>query len=154
VGRPTKWGNHFVVNTHGTASQCAELYYNWLRFDEEGIKVANLARQELVNKDLICWCIDGVGIHGDLQCHAQALMLIANAPHKVPADIADFWINVATNYTKYPQQRYGQILFNVLSDMRPDLSKQVIDQDFDPYYTNSVDDKRVQDFTSFLTRNW
>jgi hypothetical protein len=68
VGRPTKWGNPFVVGVHGKQGECVELYRKWLM---EQPALIQQAREELRGKDLVCWC-------APLPCHADVLMKMAN----------------------------------------------------------------------------
>ena len=84
VGRPTKWGNPFVVGKDGTAQECVNLYkkmtmpYTHLPptngLEELFISEANIADiiRELKGKDLVCWCKIGE------PCHADVLLEIAN----------------------------------------------------------------------------
>lgn len=74
VGRPSKWGNPFVIGVDGAAERCVSLFVESMH---------NLRRdhpekfEELVaplrGKDLCCWCGD------DEPCHAHALLIIANS---------------------------------------------------------------------------
>jgi len=79
VGRPTKFGNQFIVGKDGDQTFCATEYYLWLLNTKEGQEMAQVAREELSGKDLICWCVDGIDDSGPLLCHAQALMKVANS---------------------------------------------------------------------------
>jgi hypothetical protein len=85
VDRSTKWGNPFVVGTHGTAEYCVYLYemiaqgYFCLMIDNaEAQKAARAqmekAKEELAGKNLACWC------RHDKACHADVLLKIANEP--------------------------------------------------------------------------
>lgn len=68
VGRPTKWGNPFVVGRDGTRADVIQKYREWL-----SPELRAAARRELAGKDLVCWC-------APLACHANVLLEIANAP--------------------------------------------------------------------------
>lgn len=68
VGRPTKWGNPFVIGKHGTREQVIARYRAMLDANP-ALKAA--AREELRGKDLVCWC-------APLACHADVLMEVAN----------------------------------------------------------------------------
>lgn len=68
VGRPTKWGNPFVVGVHGTQDECVRKYAEWLK--TQPLLVAQ-AKAELKGYDLECWC-------APLPCHADVLLSIAN----------------------------------------------------------------------------
>ncbi|KKL72439.1 hypothetical protein LCGC14_2084930 [marine sediment metagenome] len=67
VGRPSKWGNPFLVR-HGSRGKVIALYADWLDgmvFNER------LNIDELRGKDLVCWC-------APLPCHADILLKLAN----------------------------------------------------------------------------
>ena len=67
VGRPSKWGNPFVIGRDGTREQVIEKYEQWLK--QQPNLLACLG--ELTSKDLICWCFP-------LPCHADVLLRLAN----------------------------------------------------------------------------
>lgn len=91
VGRPTLWGNPFVVGerfyfrvlTNGmlraTTSprvvqdkvHAVDLYRRWLR-THHGSRVMAFLRSKLAGKDLACWC------PLDHPCHADVLLELAN----------------------------------------------------------------------------
>ena len=64
VGRPTKWGNPFVVGRDGTREFVVAKYAVWL--EESGLDLS-----ELRGKDLVCWCAPEA-------CHADILLRKAN----------------------------------------------------------------------------
>jgi hypothetical protein len=68
IGRPSKWGNPFVVGKHGTRGDCIELYKRWLRENE----VLFAALDELRGLVLGCWC-------APQPCHGEVLVWLANA---------------------------------------------------------------------------
>lgn len=68
VGRPTKWGNPFVVGKDGSQARCVELYREWMMYQP---KLREEARRELKGKDLVCWC-------APKPCHADVLLELAN----------------------------------------------------------------------------
>lgn len=67
VGRPSKWGNPFVVDRDGTREQVIELYEKFLLTSALWHHL-----DELRGKDLVCWC-------APLPCHADVLLKYANA---------------------------------------------------------------------------
>ena len=72
VGRPTKWGNPYIVGRDGTRNQCVAFYENYIEnkiFLDTNVLVE--LKRELKGKDLICWCAPE-------SCHADVLMRIAN----------------------------------------------------------------------------
>lgn len=85
VGRPTKWGNPFMVVDvldafcgveREAREDCVRSYCRWMYSDEAYAKLASTvdARRELRGKHLACWC------PLDQPCHADVLLEIANAP--------------------------------------------------------------------------
>lgn len=87
VDRSTRWGNPFVVGTHGTLAECLQLY----RYMVSGhicLTTGNAGEQrdaigvlveenragwpKLRGKDLACWCAL------DKPCHADTLLELAN----------------------------------------------------------------------------
>ena len=67
IGRPSKWGNPFVVGVHGTRRQVIEKFEEWLRKQPELMK----ALPELRGKTLGCWCKPST-------CHGDVLERLAN----------------------------------------------------------------------------
>lgn len=61
VGRPTKWGNPFVIGRDGDRGEVVERYRGWLL----GSPVLMSELHELRGKDLVCWCAPE-GCHGDV----------------------------------------------------------------------------------------
>ncbi len=92
VGRPSRWGNPFIVGKHGTRAQCAAKFYQLARgfisFSEDidtDIQMTMYRRirrhvSDLAGIDLACWCaLDGG------PCHADILLLLANPGLPIPA---------------------------------------------------------------------
>lgn len=76
IGRPTKWGNPFIVGKDGAKGECVELYREWIVKQPE--LLADL--HELKDKVLGCWCAPNV-CHGDvlaelveLHCSPQLML--------------------------------------------------------------------------------
>jgi len=69
VGRPTKWGNPFVIGKDGSRSEVIKKYEAWIH--ERGMEAE--IRETLRGKVLACWC-------HPLPCHADILARIANSP--------------------------------------------------------------------------
>lgn len=69
IGRPSKWGNPFVIGQHGmTREKVIEVYRAYLdRFPQ----LKEAARKELKGKVLGCYCTP-------LPCHGDVLAEIAN----------------------------------------------------------------------------
>lgn len=68
IGRPTKWGNPFIVGRDGTREEVIQLYRNHLECRPD--LVAD-AKKELKGMNLICWCAPEA-------CHGDVLIEIAN----------------------------------------------------------------------------
>ena len=71
IGRPSKFGNPFVIGTHGTREEVLASFREWLITTEDGRAVARAAASELPGKDLICFCAPE-------PCHGDVLLDIAN----------------------------------------------------------------------------
>ena len=68
VGRPSKWGNPFVIGRDGEREQVIEKYRQWLL----GQPALLAALPELKGKTLACWCAPKA-------CHGDVLAELANA---------------------------------------------------------------------------
>lgn len=66
VGRPTKWGNPFVLGRDGDRDEVIAKYKDWLQASPV---LADI--EELRGKDLECWCAPRA-------CHADVLLRLAN----------------------------------------------------------------------------
>jgi len=68
VDRPSKWGNPFKIGRDGTREGVINLYANTVRsrllYDPHCL-------DELIGKDLVCWC-------APLPCHGDVLLKLAN----------------------------------------------------------------------------
>ena len=67
IGRPSKWGNPFVIGKDGTRSEVIAAYEEWLLSKPELVA----ALPELKGKTLACWC-------APLPCHGDVLLRLAN----------------------------------------------------------------------------
>jgi hypothetical protein len=81
VGRPTMWGNPFVVGKTGgdytpkvANRRHAYLLFKSVAFDNE--KLCQAAKRELRGKNLACWC--PIEHAYEDCCHASVLLEIAN----------------------------------------------------------------------------
>lgn len=70
--------------------------------------------------------------------------------------LTQFWHDVALMAQGHvgQRQRYGQIAFNMLAHIRPDLSERVRGSDMDPFYATHTDDDKLRRFREFLETNW
>ena len=66
VGRPSKWGNPFVIGRDGTRDAVIAKYRAWIMRQPALIA----ALHELHGKDLVCWCAPE-------RCHADVLLDLA-----------------------------------------------------------------------------
>lgn len=69
VGRPSAWGNPFVVGRDGTRAEVIARFEAHILARPELIQAA---RTKLRGRDLVCWC-------APLPCHADVLLRIANS---------------------------------------------------------------------------
>lgn len=67
IGRPSKWGNPFVIGKDGSRDEVIELYSNYLRIRLDLVG----ALPELKGKTLGCWCAPN-------PCHGDILVRLAN----------------------------------------------------------------------------
>jgi hypothetical protein len=68
VGRPTVWGNKFIVGRNGMTAEDAVRFYEATL----PIELIKRARRELRGRDLMDWC------PLDRPCHRNVLLRIAN----------------------------------------------------------------------------
>lgn len=64
IGRPSKWGNSYIVGRDGTREQVIERYRSWLH---RQIETGRLNLGELEGRDLVCFC-------APLPCHGDVLL--------------------------------------------------------------------------------
>jgi hypothetical protein len=67
IGRPTKWGNPFVIGRDGTREDVISKYENWVVTQPQLMS----ALHELRGKDLVCFCAPQA-------CHGDVLLRLAN----------------------------------------------------------------------------
>ena len=67
-GRPSKYGNPFIIGKDGNRKQVLEKYHVWIWNQKDLIKDIKL---NLKGKNLICWCAPKA-------CHCDLLLIIAN----------------------------------------------------------------------------
>ena len=68
IGRPTKWGNPFIIGKHGDRAAVIEQYRQWIVL-QPALYLA--VKTELAGKDLVCFCSPEA-------CHGDILLEIAN----------------------------------------------------------------------------
>lgn len=68
IGRPSKYGNPFLIGIDGTRSEVVEKYRKYLLSNES---LCEEFKRELAGKDLYCYC-------APKKCHGDILIRIAN----------------------------------------------------------------------------
>lgn len=68
IGRPSKWGNPFMVGKDGSRTEVIEKYRTYLH---KNPSLVDDAVNELRGKDLVCWC-------SPKPCHGDILLDLAN----------------------------------------------------------------------------
>lgn len=71
IGRPSKWGNPFVIGRDGTRKEVIEMYRTWIWLEPQ-TRLREEARRQLRGKVLGCFCAPQA-------CHGDILWEIANA---------------------------------------------------------------------------
>jgi hypothetical protein len=62
IGRPSKWGNPFVIGRDGTRKEVIQKYEEWIRTQPELME----ALPEIAGAVLGCWCSPKQQCHGDV----------------------------------------------------------------------------------------
>lgn len=68
IGRPSKWGNPFVVGKPWTRAKAIEQFEQYIRANEW---LMAAAKRELKGRNLLCFCAPE-------PCHGDVLLRIAN----------------------------------------------------------------------------
>jgi hypothetical protein len=68
IGRPSKWGNPFVIGKDGTRDEVINKYRKWIL--SQPLKIEEI-KKELSGKHLVCFCTPKT-------CHGDVLLSIAN----------------------------------------------------------------------------
>ncbi len=68
IGRPSKWGNPFIIGRDGNREECIKKYSDWI--NDQLHPIADL--HELRGKVLGCFCTP-------LKCHGDVLVSLVNA---------------------------------------------------------------------------
>lgn len=78
------------------------------------------------------------------------------APNRVGLPL--FFIVIGLEIAKFVAEkrdiRKGQILYNLLHELRPDLAHRMVGQTFDPFYTDDYKDPVFQEALDFIEKNW
>lgn len=68
VGRPSQWGNPYVIGVHGTRTEVLRKFRDHLMSDP---KLLARVKRDLRGKSLTCWC-------SPKPCHGDILLEVAN----------------------------------------------------------------------------
>lgn len=68
IGRPSRWGNPFVIGKDGDRAAVIAKYRAWLLANPEMVATA---KRDLAGKDLVCFC-------SPAPCHGDVLLEVAN----------------------------------------------------------------------------
>lgn len=68
IGRPSGWGNPFVIGRDGSRAEVIEKYHQYLLADPE---LMGRVKAELRGVDLVCFCAPE-------PCHGDVIMYYAN----------------------------------------------------------------------------
>lgn len=69
IGRPTRWGNPFVIGRDGDRSEVVRRYAQWLHSQPQLLA----ALPQLRGRRLVCWCAPA-------HCHGDVLARLADQP--------------------------------------------------------------------------
>ena len=67
IGRPSKWGNPFVIGKDGTRQEVVQKYKDYILSNQFLLSQI----EELRGKDVVCFC-------APQQCHGDVLIELAN----------------------------------------------------------------------------
>ena len=68
IGRPSKWGNPFVIGKDGTREEVVAKFEEYLLGNSELLAAV---KEELKGKDMLCFCAPRA-------CHGDVLVRVAN----------------------------------------------------------------------------
>lgn len=78
IGRPSKWGNPYVIGIDGDRKEVIEKYRNWILTQEDLMS----SLHELKDKVLGCWCRPKI-------CHGDILVELLNGNKNERTTIVD-----------------------------------------------------------------
>ncbi len=98
IGRPSIYGNPYVVGVDGTADECIALYRQWVDSNQE-LRAAII--KNLTGKDVADWCAV------DAPCHGDVILEIINQPVIMGTTyrpVGDFLLDWASaSYRRYTE---------------------------------------------------
>jgi hypothetical protein len=68
--------------------------------------------------------------------------------------IFEFFSEIDERYDTSDNLRYGQIAFNYLSEVRPELAEKVRGTSKDPFYIEDIKHPNWKRFIDFIEKNW
>lgn len=68
IGRPSRWGNPFVIGRDGDRAEVIARFKAWLLGQPELLEAV---RRDLAGKELVCFCAPAA-------CHGDVLLAVAN----------------------------------------------------------------------------
>lgn len=80
IGRPSKWGNPFVIGKDGNRSDVVKKYYEWIKKQPKLLEDL----QELKDKTLACWCSPNL-------CHGHVLKCLVENDATFEKMLNDGW---------------------------------------------------------------
>jgi len=83
VGRPSKWGNPFKIDTGMSAKEAVQAFKDYMEY-HSGFN-PELDPKQLKGKNLACWCGEWEIGEPEIDCHAVFLLKMANGnPELMP----------------------------------------------------------------------
>lgn len=71
IGRPSKWGNPYIIGRDGNREEVIAKYHAWILTNEDLFK----SLPELKGHDLACFC-------APLPCHGDVLLMLLKGEEK------------------------------------------------------------------------
>lgn len=78
IGRPSPWGNPFIIGKDGTREEVIEKYREYLISNTE---LVERAKRELRGKNLVCFCAPNA-------CHGEILLRLVNEEERLEESLA------------------------------------------------------------------
>jgi hypothetical protein len=83
VGRPSKWGNPFTIDTGMSAKEAVQAFKDYIEYHSDFNP--ELDPKQLKGKNLACWCGNWEIGEPEIDCHAVVLLKMANGnPELMP----------------------------------------------------------------------
>jgi predicted RNA-binding Zn-ribbon protein involved in translation (DUF1610 family) len=85
IGRPSPWGNPFIMGRDGTRAEVIAKYRAWIAEQPDLL----MRLHELIGKDLVCWC-------APLPCHGDVLAELCGRLNRVLTTSRDNCVKCGT----------------------------------------------------------